>query len=169
MPDTGQLRHPLAVRQILRHAHTLLSAAGDEESLSLEALLTRAADRLPLEDRPDLDPPTLAWAVAEAAAQLLACVRTPIRPQDPHLTYCLQALDRLPRTARIGLLTAAVRRTDPDQAGSLDGTSPLAPTRRFVPDGPAPAGRRTAGRCPCECNSEGFCGGCGHAGCGGRR
>lgn len=23
--------------------------------------------------------------------------------------------------------------------------------------------------CPCECNRGGFCGGCGHAGCGGRR
>lgn len=23
--------------------------------------------------------------------------------------------------------------------------------------------------CPCACNSGGFCGGCGHAGCGGRR
>lgn len=23
--------------------------------------------------------------------------------------------------------------------------------------------------CPCECNSGRFCGGCGHAGCGGRR
>lgn len=27
----------------------------------------------------------------------------------------------------------------------------------------------TTGPCPCECNSGGFCGGCGHAGCGGRR
>lgn len=25
------------------------------------------------------------------------------------------------------------------------------------------------GPCPCECNSGQFCGGCGHAGCGGRR
>lgn len=25
------------------------------------------------------------------------------------------------------------------------------------------------GGCPCACNSGGFCGGCGHAGCGGRR
>lgn len=25
------------------------------------------------------------------------------------------------------------------------------------------------GGCGCECNSGGFCGGCGHAGCGGRR
>lgn len=24
------------------------------------------------------------------------------------------------------------------------------------------------GPCPCACNSGGFCGGCGHAGCGGR-
>lgn len=23
--------------------------------------------------------------------------------------------------------------------------------------------------CPCECNSGGWCGGCGHGGCGGRR
>lgn len=28
---------------------------------------------------------------------------------------------------------------------------------------------RPAFGCPCECNSGGFCGGCGHAGCGGRR
>jgi hypothetical protein len=28
---------------------------------------------------------------------------------------------------------------------------------------------RPAFRCPCACNSGGFCGGCGHAGCGGRR
>lgn len=28
---------------------------------------------------------------------------------------------------------------------------------------------RQIGPCPCECNRGGFCGGCGHAGCGGRR
>lgn len=28
---------------------------------------------------------------------------------------------------------------------------------------------RSTGPCPCECNRGGFCGGCGHAGCGGRR
>jgi len=32
-----------------------------------------------------------------------------------------------------------------------------------------PAGKRLAGPCSCDCNSGGFCGGCGHAGCGGRR
>lgn len=28
--------------------------------------------------------------------------------------------------------------------------------------------QRPIGPCPCECNRGGFCGGCGHAGCGGR-
>lgn len=32
---------------------------------------------------------------------------------------------------------------------------------------PAPV-RRPVGPCPCACNHGGFCGGCGHAGCGGR-
>lgn len=27
----------------------------------------------------------------------------------------------------------------------------------------------SVGSCPCECNRGWFCGGCGHAGCGGRR
>ena len=47
-------------------------------------------------------------------------------------------------------------------------------TRREA--GPSPliySGRpqrsRSTGPCPCACNSGGFCGGCGHAGCGGRR
>ena len=35
---------------------------------------------------------------------------------------------------------------------------------------PAPGSSRPAtGPCPCACNSGGFCGGCGHAGCGARR
>lgn len=33
---------------------------------------------------------------------------------------------------------------------------------------PLPLRPGAVGPCPCECNSGGFCGGCGHAGCGGR-
>lgn len=33
---------------------------------------------------------------------------------------------------------------------------------------PVPTVARVAGPCPCECNRGGFCGGCGHAGCGRR-
>lgn len=31
-----------------------------------------------------------------------------------------------------------------------------------------PSSRRRFGGCPCVCQSGGFCGGCGHAGCGRR-
>lgn len=42
-------------------------------------------------------------------------------------------------------------------AFDLDDVNPTRVVRRPVPP------------CPCECNHGGFCGGCGHAGCGGRR
>src|SRR5690348_7742079 len=44
--------------------------------------------------------------------------------------------------------------------------------KQWVADIRATASRprfQPVGPCPCECNSGGFCGGCGHAGCGGRR
>lgn len=37
-----------------------------------------------------------------------------------------------------------------------------------TPAAPVPTVARKAGPCPCVCNSGGFCGGCGHAGCGRR-
>jgi hypothetical protein len=47
--------------------------------------------------------------------------------------------------------------------------SSAAPAQRpAVPPRRATMTART-GPCPCECNRGGFCGGCGHAGCGGRR
>ncbi|MFD8560621.1 hypothetical protein ACFV1N_25390 [Streptosporangium canum] len=48
----------------------------------------------------------------------------------------------------------------------------LAPilARRYGPDAPAPYWTcRSGGACGCACSSGGFCGGCGHAGCAGRR
>ncbi|GAA2658753.1 hypothetical protein [Streptomyces vastus] len=167
MTDTGQPPCPLLVHHLLGHARALLAAAGDDEVPSLAALLARAADHLPDEDRASLDPPALARVVAESAAQLLACTRTPTRPGDPNLEHCLQALDRLPRSARTGLLTEAIRRTAPDP--DPDDTPPPTTARVLAPVGQPTARRCTQGRCPCSCNSGGFCGGCGHAGCGGRR
>lgn len=164
MPGTGQPQHPVAVHQMLTTAHTLLDGDRDEEFCRFTVLLTRAARLLPIEDHRDLDPPDLARAVAEAAGQLTACAHTPLMPGDPNLEVHLEALDRLPRTARIGLLAAAVRRTAPD----ADGASPLV-TGVSALGRPPLARRRTTGRCPCACNSGEFCGGCGHAGCGGRR
>ncbi|MER6091301.1 hypothetical protein [Streptomyces bluensis] len=165
MPGTGNPQRHLLVHQLLNHAHALLCAAEDDEAPSLVALLASAADHLRGEDGVDLDPPALAWVVAEAAGQLLACTRTPVGAGDPNLGYCLQALDQLPRSARTGLLAAAARRTTPD----TDGTPPPSTARVFAPDRQPTAPHRTPGRCPCSCNDGGFCGGCAHAGCGGRQ
>ncbi|AOR31024.1 hypothetical protein BFF78_08195 [Streptomyces fodineus] len=125
------------VHQLLHRAYALLEATDDGQAPPLAELLARAVDHMPAEDRAELDARPLAWAVAEAAVQVLACTRIPIRPQDPHLASCSQALDRLPRAARTGLFTAATRRTTPDP----DNAAP--PT----PHVPVP------GRCPCPCNS----------------
>jgi hypothetical protein len=160
MPDTDMPQHPTLVHQILQHAHALLTAPDNEEDPPLAELLTRAVEHMPAEDRQHLDPLALASAVAEAAAQLLARCKIPITAGDPNVAYYLQGLDRLPRTARTGLLTVAIRYTAPDPH-----STPLPHERT-----PALSGQKTArghmtGPCPCPCNSGGFCGGCGHAGC----
>lgn len=161
-PETPQ--HHLLVHQLLRHAHTLLAAADNDEALPLARLLALAVDRMPALDRANLDAPDLAWAVAEAAVQVLACTRTPIRPQDPNWASCIRALDQLPLAARTGLLAVAVRRTTRDP-GNAEPPVPDVPPQ----GGNRAAQRRAAGHCPCPCNGGGFCGGCGHAGCGARR
>ncbi|WP_435208525.1 hypothetical protein [Streptomyces sp. bgisy034] len=164
MPGTDMPQYPTVVHQILQHAHALLAASDNDEDPPLAELLTRAVDHVPAEDREHLDSPALAWAVAEAAAQLLARCKIPITAGDPNLAYCLQALDRLPRTARTGLLTAAIRSTAPDP-----NSTPLPDERAPAPGGLTAARDGRRGACPCPCNSGRFCGGCGHAGCGGRR
>ncbi|MFE7277501.1 hypothetical protein [Streptomyces sp. NPDC057623] len=164
MTGTDALQHPTVVHQILQHAHALLTASDHGEDPPLTELLTRAADRLPAEDREHLDSAVLAWAVADAATQLLARCKIPIPAGDPNVAYCLQALDRLPRTARTGLLTVAIRYTayDPHRTPPPDQSTPAT-------SGHPAARHHRKGACPCLCNSGGFCGGCGHAGCGGRR
>ncbi|MFF5010572.1 hypothetical protein ACFY3G_48235 [Streptomyces phaeochromogenes] len=164
MPGSAMPQHRTVVLQILQHAHDLLAASESEEEPPLAELLAGAADHVPAEDRERLDPAVLAWAVAEAASQLLARCRTPLGAGDPNVPYCLRALDRLPRTARIGLLTVAIRYATPDPHGD-----PPPVTRVPAPGGQTAARGRGTGPCPCPCNSGGFCGGCGHAGCGGRR
>lgn len=163
MPGTDMPQHSTVVRQILQQARALLVACESEEAPPLTELLGRAADRLSAEERAHLDPTTLAWAAAEAAVQLLVRTHIPVKPGDPNLRYCLQALDRLPLTARVGLLDAAIRYTAPE----ADHTEQPVP-HVSAPCGPRPSRGRSAGRCPCPCNGGGFCGGCGHAGCGGR-
>ncbi|WP_330317986.1 hypothetical protein [Streptomyces platensis] len=42
----------------------------------------------------------------------------------------------------------------------------ISKAKSYRPPRPLPA---PVGPCACECNGGGFCGGCGHAGCGGRK
>ncbi|MCL7377034.1 hypothetical protein [Streptomyces sp. 35G-GA-8] len=162
MPSSDAPQHPTAVHQILQHAHARLVACVNGEEPPLTQLLARAADHLSAEEREHLGQTSLAWAVAEAACQLLTRCRIPIGPGDPNVPYCLKELDRLPRTARIGLLTVAIRYTTPDP-------TTLPTTRIPAPDRHRAARGRITGPCACPCNSGGFCHGCGHGGCGGRR
>lgn len=164
MPGTDMPQHPMLVHQILLRAHSLVIASENEEDPPLAGLLARAADHVQAEDGEHLDPHALTRAVAEAAARLLARCKIPVTAGDPNAARYLQALDQLPRTARAGLLTVAIRYTARDPHSIL-------PSAKLAP---AP-GRQTAprghmrGSCPCPCNNGGFCGGCGYAGCGGRR
>ncbi|MEV0966480.1 hypothetical protein AB0J25_28525 [Streptomyces sp. NPDC049910] len=159
--DLPSQQHRL-VHQILTLAHARLATAGDEEFPHLAPLLSCAADHVPTEDLHDSGEHPVAQAVAEAAAQLAARAGIRGRLSAQHLDACLEELDRLPRTARVALLAAAVRHTVPEQ--------PHPPAARTpTPVGWSPVRRRMGGGCLCACNSGGFCGGCGHSGCGGRR
>ncbi|MFD7013530.1 hypothetical protein [Streptomyces sp. NPDC059928] len=164
MPDIGLPQNPDAVHHILNRARTLLGSAGEQEVLSLVELVTRAADQLRAEERLDLDPYGLTQAVEEAAGHLVTCTRIPLQKGDPNLEYYLDSLDRLPRPARTGLLTAAALRTAPHPD-----STPTPIPRVPVPTSEPSARRRTTEPCPCACNSGAFCGGCGHAGCAGRQ
>ena len=149
------------VHQILTLAHTRLASAGDEDFPHRAPLLSCAADHVPAEYLHGLGEQVLAQAAAEAAANLAARAGTTIMPSDPRLDACLEGLDRLPLAARIDLLDSAVRTTAPEAA--------LPPAPRIpTPGGRTPFRSRPAAVCPCACSSGGFCGGCGHAGCGGR-
>ncbi|WP_125937199.1 hypothetical protein [Streptomyces sp. WAC 06738] len=161
MPAPDPPHNPATVHQILQHAHALLTASDDDEDPPTAQLLNRALECVSAEEREHLDALALAWAVAEAAAQLLARCKIPITAGDPNVTHCLQALDRLPRSARTGLLTAAIRYTAPTPCSA----SP--PNENTLASGVPTATRGRSVACPCPCNSGGFCGGCGHAGCGG--
>jgi hypothetical protein len=54
-------------------------------------------------------------------------------------------------------------------AARLDARAKQGPVTSHRPTYTPPRYSQAVGPCPCECNSGGFCGGCGHAGCGGRR
>ncbi|WP_107498863.1 hypothetical protein [Actinacidiphila yeochonensis] len=103
----------------------------------------------------------VAWLEAEAASHIITVAGwRPAGLTDPALPRQLLRLDEQNTEARSHLLALAVQDTDPDRdATKHDMSFPKQRTR--VARKPLP--------CPCACNAGGFCGGCGHAGCGARR
>ncbi|MGP3949635.1 hypothetical protein [Streptomyces sp. 7N604] len=143
-----------AVHRLLTEAYLRLTAHADGATPPLHDLFAQLVVELCDRDLLGDHPPSLGGTVDQAAACLLN-LATPERPArffDEDLPARLGELDRLPLPERLRLLEAATRHTGP------------APEAQQLP-----AQRRTAGPCPCACTSGGFCGGCGHAGCGGRR
>lgn len=143
-----------AVRQLLDHAHQHLLAHRHQDIPPLYDLLSRLAIDLLDRDLLDTRPPSLGGTVDRAATSLinLAPPQRVARPFDNDLRARLAELDSLPADERIKLLDTALAHAAPTPA----------PVR-------TPERRRPAGPCPCPCNNGQFCGGCGHAGCGGRR
>lgn len=109
---------------------------------------------------------------AQAAATIGAATQLPA-------LVCLTVADALDGVCAAVLHTAGL---DDDTSrvvlGELWMLTPLTDPRNGefrvvdeLPPGAVPVIVRgyNDGPCPCECNSGGRCGGCGHAGCGGRR
>ncbi|MFE9571055.1 hypothetical protein ACFYMW_21455 [Streptomyces sp. NPDC006692] len=118
MPDIAQPHHPDAAHHILNQASALLDAADEWESPGFAEPLTRAVGQLRAGGGAlDLDPDGLAQTVAEAAGQLVTCTRIPLQKGEPNVDCYLDALCRLPRPARIGLLTAAILCVSPHLGG----------------------------------------------------
>ncbi|MFI5808607.1 hypothetical protein [Streptomyces sp. NPDC051561] len=156
MPVLDDRFRTLVHNTLISARHTLAQHT-DPEQPALAAVLHEAAATA-ARKAGTCHPSETAWLCAEAAFHLThAAGRTPSGLTDPALPTLLTRLDQRPHPARLRLLDTAIARTGP-----LVITLPT----------PAPArttGRRAAGSCGCACTTGGFCGGCGHAGCGRRR
>jgi hypothetical protein len=172
----GMHHHRLLIQKIVRRSQITLEKASPQAWPSLAGLVAWATDQV-LGEEERRDSATYGelagWLAAEASWHLVTAAGLPVAGlTDPALPKLLANLDRRPLIARRRLLATAVHRTGPNYP-------PATPTVRTLPaqrTSPAfgmsagTAGRRgpRPGGCPCACNRGGFCGGCGHAGCGRR-
>ncbi|MGW1944960.1 hypothetical protein ACWCRC_11620 [Streptomyces sp. NPDC001940] len=157
--------HRNAAHRILTHAYALITASeGQQTTTRLVDVLVQAAAGIEETELFDGVPQSRCWAVKEAARCLLLCANPdhPARLTDTGLPDHLTALDQLPYAERTMLVAEAARRTETRPITTLHLPHP-------TPAPKLPARRRSAGPCTCACSTGGFCGGCGHAGCTGRR
>ncbi|MEV0093722.1 hypothetical protein [Streptomyces sp. NPDC050738] len=109
----------------------------------------------------------LHWITAETAVYLLAAAGTAVTgPTDPRLDERLARLNRVPEAGQRSFLASAAHDAAPAPLPST--APPAASTPRRARALAAPTRQAAVGGCPCACAHGGQCGGCGHAGCGGR-
>jgi hypothetical protein len=166
MPGIGLHADRARVHAILAHSQIVLDNSGDAEWPGLEALLVTAAENSSVLDTAGALSPEWAALLAAEAAWHVVNVAGQVASglTDPRLTDLLARLDGLPLATKVDLLSTAAQRTrfEPPPVASV-GPAQVGPRGHQAGQG------RRPGPCPCACNSAGFCGGCGHAGCGGRR
>ncbi|ATL81737.1 hypothetical protein DNK48_35915 [Streptomyces malaysiensis subsp. malaysiensis] len=162
---TPDLHHHRAlVHKILTQSQRLLMRDAVSARSALASVLNTATEHVCNKHATRVSPHHAAWLEAEAASHLINAAGWQLTGlTDPTLPHYLTRLDQRPYPARLRLLDTAAHRANPD--------CPITPPTFSLPQQrtSAPtASRRRVGRCPCVCNSGGSCGGCGHAGCGGR-
>lgn len=160
MPAPDLRNQRALVHAILRHAHTLLGQAKKHARTPMAELLRAATESICDRHAAEVSPHHVAWLEAEAASQVITAAGWRSSGlTDPALPQQLQRLDRHTVAARRRFLALAVHDTAPGLPATIH--SVKVPRQRTLTT-------RSPGPCPCCCNTGGFCGGCGHAGCGRR-
>lgn len=161
MPTPDLRDHRILVHKILARAHSVLERVEKGTLPPMSKLLSEATETVCDRHAGSVSPHHVAWLEAEAATLVItASGWRPVGLTDPTLPQQLTRLDQQTRATRLHLLAIAAHATNPNR--------PDASRRPRIP------GQRTytalsTGPCSCACNAGGSCGGCGHAGCSGRR
>jgi hypothetical protein len=153
--------HRALVHEILTHTQTLLEQASNDARSPMAELLNAATETVCDRHATWVSPHHVAWLEAEAASHIITVAGwRPAGLTDPALPRQLLRLDQQTTALCHHVLALAVQDTDPDR--------PAADSDLNIPRQRTDSTRKP-GPCPCACNAGGFCGGCGHAGCGARR
>lgn len=162
MPHIDLHRQRALVHATLKNAELVVRSGGELGAPRLAELLTASSHAVWYERGGANVPPETAWISTEAAFQLVSGAGYALHGHtDPRLPGELDRLDNSSLAVKLSAFeTAAARTAERPPAARTSSLTPWTAT----------AGRNTrrARPCSCACRSGGFCGGCGHAGCGGR-
>ncbi|MER6145406.1 hypothetical protein ABT174_36185 [Streptomyces sparsogenes] len=165
MPTPGLQDHRVLVHQIIIRSHRLLKRISANAPAPFADVLHTATEKICNQHASHVSPHHAEWLEAEAAALIITAAGWHTAGlTDPALPHLLTRLDQRPHSSRLRLVETAAYRANPNRP-----TTPITPSMPHQRTGDSAPRPRRLGPCPCACNNGGSCGGCGHAGCGGRR